>query len=213
MVWCWCNATESKPQNVSSHIMKNVILALFLSFTFFCCQKRENILETEKIALNSVFNSVVDSIYLKSSGNKIIPNTVKKKTLIIYDSLQTETPGYFHLKRKYKTITNLYFDTISEKVTSKIDLPSLEQKANFKYKYLLSYNKDPFPANFWNSDYALLGFLLFSKINFDEERKFGLFYCTLTNGDYFRAKYFLVYIRKENNKWKLYQINQQNRKY
>lgn len=103
--------------------MKKVILALFFSLIIFGCQKEENILITEKIALNSVFNSVVDSIYLKSTNNKIIPNADKKKTLIIYDSLQTDTPGYLHLKRRYKTVTKLYFDTIGENVKSKIDLP------------------------------------------------------------------------------------------
>lgn len=193
--------------------MKNVILALFLYFTLFSCQKKESILDTEKIALKSVLNSVIDSVYLKATGNKTISNVNKEKILIIYDSLQAETPGYFHLNRKFKTVRNLYSDTISEKVISKIDLPSLEQKANFKYRYLLSYNKDPFPADFWNSNYALPGFLLFSKINFDEEIKFGSFYCTYTNGDYLNAKYFIVYIKKERNKWKLAEINIQNRKY
>lgn len=193
--------------------MKKIILALFFSFIIFGCQKEENILITEKTALNSVFNSVIDSIYLKSTNNKVISNADKTKILIIYDSLQTDTPGYLHLKRRHKTVTNLYFDTISEKVKSKIDLPLLEKKANFKYKYLQSYNKDLFPANFWNSKYALPGFLLFSKINFDEKRNYGVFYCTYTNGDIYKAKSFLIFIEKEWNQWKLNEVTIQNRIY
>lgn len=70
--------------------MKHVTLILFLCSTFFSYQKKESILETEKIALNTVFNKVVDSVYLKSTGNKTIADSIKKKTLVIYDSLMTE---------------------------------------------------------------------------------------------------------------------------
>ena len=193
--------------------MKLVTLVLFLSFTLFGCQKKESILETEKIALNAVFNEVVDSVYLKSTGNKTIADNIKKKTLVIYDSLMTEKPGYVEFKARFKTIKNQYFDTISEKIRPKIDLSLLEKKASFKYKYSLSLTKDVFPANFWNSNYALPGFLLFSKINFDEEKKYGAFYCTYTNGDIYKAKYFLICIEKKDDEWKLDKVTVQNRIY
>ena len=28
MAWCWCNATESKPQNVTTHLKKTIVIAL-----------------------------------------------------------------------------------------------------------------------------------------------------------------------------------------
>ena len=73
--------------------MKHATLVLFICFTLLSCQKKESILETEKIALNSVFNEVVDSVYLKLTGNKTIADNIKKKTLVIYDSLTTDKPG------------------------------------------------------------------------------------------------------------------------
>ena len=187
--------------------MKKLILLFIICLS---CQKKETALETEKNALYTVFNEVVDSVYLKSSGNKNIKKKIEKKTIVIYDSLQTEKPGYVQFKARFKTIQNLYFDTISEKISPKIDLSFLEKKANFKYKYSLSLNKGPFPASFWDSSYALPGFLLFSKINFDEERNYGAFNCTYTNGDLYNAKYFLIYIQKENDEWKLQQVTLRN---
>ncbi|MFC6096446.1 hypothetical protein ACFPVY_07280 [Flavobacterium qiangtangense] len=160
--------------------------------------------------MNTVFNQVVDSVYLKATGNRTIADSLKKKALVIYDSLTTDKPGYVEFKARFTTIKNLYFDTISEKVTPKIDLNLLQKKANFDYRNGLSLNKGPFPSTFWNSNYALPGFLLFSKINFDEERKFGEFHCTYTNGDMYKAKYFLIYIQKENNEWKLKDVMLRN---
>ena len=190
--------------------MKHEILLLFLYFTLFSCQKKESILETEKIALNTVFNEVVDSIYLKSTGSKIIAENTEKKTLVIYDSLTTNKPGYVELKARFKTIKNLYFDTISEKITPKIDLIELEKKANFHYKYKLSISNDSISNNFWNSKFALPRILIFSKINFDEEKKFGAFKCIYTNGNIYKAKHYLIYIQKEDDKWKLNEVTMPN---
>jgi hypothetical protein len=194
--------------------MKPAIIILLICTTLFSCQKKESVLNTEKNALNAVFNQVVDSVYLKSTENKTIPDNAKKKTLVIYDSLMAEMPSIFHLQARFKTIKNTYTDTISQKIRSKINLPLLEKKANFKYNYSLSFYKDePFPAEFWNSNFALPGFILFSKINFDEERKYGVFYVTYTNGNYLNAKYFLVYIEKMNDIWKLNQVDVMYRTY
>lgn len=170
-------------------------------------------METEKIALNTVFNEVVDSVYLKLTGNKTITENVKNKTLVIYDSLTTDKPGFVEFKARFRTIKNDYFDTISDKITPKIDLIELEKKSNFKYLPKLSISRDSIKKSFWNSKNALTGVLLFSKVCFDEYRKFGAFHCTYSEGNIYRAKHFLVYIKKENGKWKLDRVTVQNRTY
>ena len=193
--------------------MKYVTLALLLCFTIFSCQKKESILETEKIALNSVFNSVVDSVYLKLTESKIISRNLKQKTIVIYDSLTTDKPGFVQFHAKYKTIKNPYFDTIAEKVIPKIDLLELEKKANFKYLPKLSISRDSIKKSYWNSKNALKGVLLFSKIYFDENIKFGAFNCTYSEGEIYHAKHFLIYIKKENGKWKLDEVSKFTRLY
>ena len=193
--------------------MKHVTLTLLLCFTFFSCQKNESVLETEQIALNSVFNSVVDSVYLKLTENKTISKSLKQKTIVIYDSLTTDKPGFVQFKARYKTIKNLHFDTIAEKVKPKIDLIELEKKANFKYLPKLSISRDSIKKSFWNSKNALTGVLLFSKVCFDENRKFGAFNCIYSEGDIYNAKHFLVYIKKENGKWKLDKVTKFIRHY
>ena len=190
--------------------MRNIAIILLLFFTIISCQKKESILETEQIALNSVFNLVVDSVYLKSTGNQTISENTKGKTLVIYDSLTTDKPGYVQFKARFSTIKNLYFDTISEKITPKIELRELEKKANFKYVPKLSISQDSIKKSFWNSKNALPGILLFSKVCFDENRKFGAFNCTYSNGDIYNAKHFLIYIQKENGKWKLNEVQSYN---
>ncbi|MDI9310049.1 MAG: hypothetical protein QM535_07530 [Limnohabitans sp.] len=183
--------------------MKQITLILILGFTLFSCQKKENVLETEKNALNAVFNEVVDSVYLKLTGSKTIADNVKRKTIVIYDSLTINKPGYIVFKARFNTVKNIFFDTISDAITQKIDLAALETKANFKYVPKLSISRDSIKKSFWNSKTALEGVLLFSKVSFDEFRKFGAFYCTYSEGNIYKAKHFLIYIKKENGNWKL----------
>ena len=183
--------------------MKQITLILILGFALFSCQKKESVLETEKNALNTVFNEVVDSVYLKLTGSKTIANNIKKNTIVIYDSLKTDKPGYVVFKARFNTVKNTFFDTISDKITQKIDLVALEKKANFKYVPKLSISRDSIKRSFWNSKTALKGVLLFSKVSFDEFRKFGAFYCTYSEGSSYKAKHFLIYIKKENGNWKL----------
>ena len=42
MAWCWCNATESKPQNVASNMKKMPLILIILTF-FGCIQKEKNL--------------------------------------------------------------------------------------------------------------------------------------------------------------------------
>jgi hypothetical protein len=193
--------------------MKIKTIALLLCFIFFSCQKKESILETEQIALNSVFNSVVDSVYLNLTESKTISRNLKQKTIVIYDSLTTDKSGFIQLRAKYKKIQNLYFDTIAEKVFPKIDLLELEKKSNFKYLPKLSIINDSIKKSFWNSKNALKGVLSFSKICFDENRKYGAFNCIYSEGDFYNAKHFLIYIKKENGKWKLDEVTKFIRNY
>ncbi|HJS01135.1 MAG TPA: hypothetical protein VJ780_09390 [Flavobacterium sp.] len=193
--------------------MKHVTLTLLLCFTFFSCQKNESVLETEQIALNSVFNSVIDSVYLKLTENKTISKNLKQKTIVIYDSLTTDKPVFVQFHARYKTIKNLHLDTIAEKVIPKIDLLELEKEANFKYLPKLSVSRDSIKKSFWNSKNALTGVLLFSKVCFDEYREFGAFNCIYLEVDIYNAKHFLVYIKKENGKWKLDEVTRFTRNY
>ncbi|MFD2909034.1 hypothetical protein ACFSX9_09820 [Flavobacterium ardleyense] len=193
--------------------MKIGTLTLLLCITFFSCQKNESVFETEQKALNSVFNSVVDSVFLKLTENKIISKNLKQKTIVIYDSLTTDKPGFVQFQARYKTIKNLYFDTIAEKVIPKIDLLELEKEANFKYLPKLSVSHDSIKKSFWNSKNALSGVLLFSKICFDENRKFGAFNCIYSGENIYNAKHFLVYIKKENGNWKLDEVTKFTRMY
>ena len=188
--------------------MKHVILVLFICLTLFCCQKKETVLETEKDALNSVFNNAVDSIYLKIKEKRNIEKSVKKKTIVIYDSLISEMPSHSEFKARFSTVKNSYYDTISEKVTPKIELSELQKTSDFKYAFKLSISKDTIAKNFWNSKHALHGILLFSKIRFDKERKFGAFRCTYIKRDMenVKYKYFSIYIEKEHKKWKLREV-------
>ena len=193
--------------------MKIITFTLLLCFTFFSCQKNESILETEQIALNSVFNSVVDSVYLKLNKNKTISKNLKQKTIVIYDSLITDKPGFVQFHARYKTVKNLYFDSIAEKTIPKIDLLELEKKANFKYLPKLSLRNDSIKKSFWSSNNTLSGVLLFSKICFDENRKFGAFNCIFSEGNIYNANHFLVYIKKENGNWKLDEVTEFTRMY
>lgn len=193
--------------------MKYITLTLLLCFTFFSCQMNESVLETEQIALNSVFNSVVDSVYLKLTENKTISKNLKQKTIVVYDSLTTDKPGFVQFHARYKAVKNLHFDTIAEKIIPKIDLLELEKEANFKYLPKLSISRDSIKKSYWSSKNALSGVLLFSKICFDEHRKFGAFNCIHSEGNIYNAKHFLVYIKKENGNWKLEEVTKFTRIY
>ena len=212
MVWCFGSPLIQASERYGQ-ALKIVTFTLLLCFTFLSCQKNESVLETEQIALNSVFNSVVDSVYLKLTQNKTISKNLKQKTIVIYDSLTTDTPGFVQFHAKYKTVQNLNFDTISEKILPKIDLLELEKKANFKYLPKLSVSPDSIKKSYWSSKNALSGILLFSKICFDENRKYGAFNCIYSEGYIFNSKYFLVYIKKENGNWKLDEVTEFTRMY
>lgn len=195
--------------------IKIVLLLLYCSSTLIGCEKKEakdakdvtvieeSILETEIKALNAVFNQVVDSVYLKSKENTTITDDLKDKTIVIYDSLIFDKPGYIQFHSKFKTIKNFYVDTINETITQKIDLTKLEKKASFTYLSKLSISKDSIKKSYWSSKNALSGVLLFSKICFDENRIFGAFNCIYSTEDTFNTKYFIIYIKKENRIWKL----------
>ncbi|MVO09991.1 hypothetical protein GOQ30_12540 [Flavobacterium sp. TP390] len=206
--------------------IKIVFLLLFCSITFTGCQKKEvkeikeakdvieeSLLETELKAMNAVFNQVVDSVYLKSKENTTITDDLKDKTIVIYDSLIFDKPGYVQFHSKFKTIKNFYVDTINETITQKIDLTKLEKKAGFTYLSKLSISKDSIKKSFWSSKNALSGVLLFSKIIFDSEKKFGAFNCIFSEGNIYTAKHFLVYIKKENENWKLDEVTKFSRMY
>ncbi|MBE9577568.1 hypothetical protein [Flavobacterium proteolyticum] len=193
--------------------MRNATLTLLLFFAIIGCQKKESILETEKKALNSVFNEVIDSVYYRLTNDKISLNNKSKKTIVVNDSLYPESPGYVQFRDHFKNVENLYFDTISKKIRQKIDLNLFTKEAKFKYQYLSSIKQNPIREDFWNSKYALPGFLVFSKINFDEHKKYGVLYCSFTNGDIYKAKWFLIYIKKSGRDWELDEIHAQRRMY
>ena len=48
MAWCWCNATESKRQNVVSNIMRNILLIFLFLNSIFCLAQNEQLILTEK---------------------------------------------------------------------------------------------------------------------------------------------------------------------
>ena len=169
--------------------------------------------ETTLLELEWSGLSIKDIAIKMGCNRNTISRNLKQKTIVIYDSLTTDKPGFVQFKARYKTIKNLHFDTISEKVKPKIDLLKLEKEANFKYLPKLFISRDSIKKSFWNSKHALTGVLSFSKICFDEHRKFGAFNCIYSEGDIYNAKHFLVYIKRENGKWKLDEVTKFIRHY
>jgi hypothetical protein len=100
MAWCWCNATESEPQNVGRNRMRNVekITLLLILFSFFSCKesahnkvkssiKKEKTItklkvEQKKINITKVdnrsFEKIIDTT-LEISKKYISKNNFKKK--------------------------------------------------------------------------------------------------------------------------------------
>ena len=68
MAWCWLNATESKPQNVSNNFMKNrTIIFFFLIFTLIIgCDTKE-----QKISAD-YFRNKTFTFYVKNTSDKTV---------------------------------------------------------------------------------------------------------------------------------------------
>jgi len=182
------------------------IIILFISFLLINCSNTENSVEIEQKILRSVFNETLQKVYSLSKFK--IPKEAKNNYLIIYDSVELDKPNFKFLKMHFKNASSELIDTSGIKSKSKIDIEKLD-KAEFKYEYRL---KLPLclKSNFKTSKYALLGVILFSKITLDKQEKFGTFYCTHANGSPWNSEYFIVYIKKVNNDWKVEQIVKRN---
>ena len=57
MAWCWCNATESKPQNVSGYFLERLRFHNFILSSIHCNRKRKAITTITKPRIESPITS------------------------------------------------------------------------------------------------------------------------------------------------------------
>ena len=103
MAWCWLNATESKPQNVSSKFIKTKstsmkYLIILTSIMFISCETGNKNAKTESqyestyriiIKENDKYNS-----YLSENIKTKINENSKNPNIVLYDSLTNEYLNY-----------------------------------------------------------------------------------------------------------------------
>ena len=129
MAWCWCNATESKPQNVVRNTMR-ILLKITLLLLFISCKTmKNNILENSNVVekkKNDNLNSRILVIQNEKSKSVIFQSEYAKEfnksdsTQYVFFDIDKETAKYIeeNLQAEYcKTLqewSNKLYDYMIE---------------------------------------------------------------------------------------------------
>ena len=120
MAWCWCNATESKPQNVVRNMKKTLLLILAFSIfpllnscgiKYSTTELESNFTDKEIDDLRNITDFFIQSV----CGNKDFENCYKKTN---HDSLMMQGTGFWEKidfaeqKKLYEKISKTTFDKI-----------------------------------------------------------------------------------------------------
>ncbi len=194
--------------------MKLKIVFLTLIFaSLLSCKKQKSDLEFEQEVFYSVFNEIVDSVYIDRKLF-IPPPFWDKEKLKIYNkeieeykkdtskrvvAIHENVKGFFLDEELKKKLINFNIkDSIRVSKSFNIELSKIKNsKLIFKYR-----NEFPENYNIWYGKYNfhLAGELYFSGILFNKKKDKGFLSCGYSCGEK-AGQGFDIYIIKEKNKW------------
>ena len=132
-----------------------------------------------------------------------IKDDTNKKIIVVNDSV-------YELKDTDLSEFTSHFKNIEYKLNNenlyKIDLSIFENNEKYNFKYL---SKFPKRSIIWKErfDFPLSAIVYFSKIQFDENGRFGVLTGSITYGK-LNGHGVLIFIKKESNKWVIDEIKE-----
>ena len=130
MAWCWCNATESKPQNVSRQFtpkitMKKYLFILILA-SFYSCknnnavthEKKENIAPNQE-NVNDVANEI-GALYkpeeMVIKGNRVGTNNEKEDYQVKITNSDLLDNDIVNVEKHAKKIVTIYYKFLTQNI-------------------------------------------------------------------------------------------------
>ncbi|MBO0322452.1 hypothetical protein J0X14_09095 [Muricauda sp. CAU 1633] len=198
-------------------MIQRYLLCLFLIFAVIGCSKSQNDLRFEQKVFYEVVPKIIDLQFGDLSGKYMIPKILEDSTSVwveetsvntilgIRDSVYEFNSSFYekYVNQHFSNM-NLTFDATSIGKKFRLDITKLEKKEDYDYKYL---SEVPGPQKRYerSKDFYLLGLMGFSRIQFDDQKKFGILDFTANCGQQCGVTA-LVYIKNNNEIWEIDEI-------
>ncbi|PRX56660.1 hypothetical protein [Flagellimonas meridianipacifica] len=193
------------------------LLSIFSILTVCNYSNGQTDLKFERKVFYEVVPKIIDSQFPKWQGVFKIKKTLGDNISIwteetsvnaiigIMDSVYGFNNSFYNKYiNLYFSDTELKFDTLKIGNNYRLDILKIKKREDYNYKYL---SEVPGPEKRWNrsKDFYLLGLIGFSRILFDEKKKFGIMDFSATCGQQCGLTA-LVYLKNENGNWVIDEI-------
>ncbi|TDX09425.1 hypothetical protein [Flavobacterium sp. S87F.05.LMB.W.Kidney.N] len=229
------NKTKKSKWNFSSlkSLFKTAMLLLFISL-IASCNNKEKDLQFEKEVFYEVYPALIDSVWVNAVLNYVPPappgidpseyklnrrnesNKRFNKELAEFKQKKFPVDLVFFdevvIREHYKELQEHYKDAVISKnnvadtLEYKLDRKKLDAYTPFHLKYV---SRIPRGNNrkFYNECcYSVRGIVILSRIQFDDEKKYGVLTAGIECGAMCGYEY-LIYIKKVNDKWVIDKID------
>ncbi|MEM9078698.1 MAG: hypothetical protein AAGC43_16780 [Bacteroidota bacterium] len=187
-------------------------LSIFSIIAVLSCSNGQTDLKFEQQVFYEVVPKIIDAQFPKWEGGFMVKKKLDDDKFVwteetsvnaiigIMDSVSGfNDPFYNKYINLHYSDTELKLDTLNIKSSYKLDISKIEKREDYNYKY---FSEVPGPEKRWNKskDFYLLGLIGFSRIQFDEKKKFGIIDFSMTCGQQCGLTA-LVYLKNENEDW------------